>query len=413
MISICVYIIFAAIIVLGGKFAGFKKDQFHEDYLSIDVTKCICGAAAIGVILHHISLVTSFQSNGIMSLFGDQGPKLVGIFFFCSGYGLIKSMKKKENYFKGFIKNRLILTITIPFYINVIIYGICYAIAGIEKPAIQWITNFFGLTMMNEYAWFPIVISVMYISFYVVFKKARNIDVAIIIMAIIVILQIVLWSVNGHFAWWAGEDNWWMDEGALDRAEWWKQMNVMLYSGQWWTNSLVGMIIGFIYAQHEATLSKFFKKIYWLKLIVLIALWRIAHLVYTITVSKGGYYTEFNGNGPGIKDKLVTTGIQSADVICFLFVVAVVLMKIKPGNFVLRFMGKFSLHTYLMNLIIIQMFTYMVEGFDGSGMGVKDSKYVLFIVIILVGSVVAGVIESYICEGVKKKIRNLQTKRCL
>ena len=34
----------------------------------------------------------------------------------------------------------------------------------------QWVTNFLGVTMMNQYAWFPIVLAILYLLFFVTFR---------------------------------------------------------------------------------------------------------------------------------------------------------------------------------------------------------------------------------------------------
>ena len=56
-----VYALILALFIWGGKFAGFKKDHFHEDSSSLDSMKSLRGFAAIGVILHHISQEQAFQ----------------------------------------------------------------------------------------------------------------------------------------------------------------------------------------------------------------------------------------------------------------------------------------------------------------------------------------------------------------
>ena len=54
------YALVLGLMIWGGKFSGFKKDQFHTDSTSLDVTKCLRGLAALGVILHHISQEGAF-----------------------------------------------------------------------------------------------------------------------------------------------------------------------------------------------------------------------------------------------------------------------------------------------------------------------------------------------------------------
>ena len=109
--------------IWGGKNKFGTKD-FHDDYASLDTMKSLRGFAAIGVILHHISQEDIFQEMKVLSGFVNAGAYFVALFFFCSGYGLIKSLKTKENYLKGFVKKRIVKAIIIPFYVNVLIYAL-------------------------------------------------------------------------------------------------------------------------------------------------------------------------------------------------------------------------------------------------------------------------------------------------
>lgn len=85
-----------------------EKDTFHEDFLSYPVVKGLQGFAALSVVLHHVTQdVTQYGSinKGIINVFVDAGVLFTGLFFFCSGYGLIASLKSKEDYLTGFLKN--------------------------------------------------------------------------------------------------------------------------------------------------------------------------------------------------------------------------------------------------------------------------------------------------------------------
>ena len=168
------FYLYLILFIWGGSNKFGKKLEFNDDYTSLDVMKSLRGFAAIGVILHHISQEQAFQERHVLSAFVNAGAYFVAIFFFCSGYGLIKSLDSKKDYLKGFIKNRIVKAIVLPFYVNVIIYGILMLITKVELPKERWIFNFLGLTMMNEYAWFPIVLAVLYLVFFLCFTALRT-----------------------------------------------------------------------------------------------------------------------------------------------------------------------------------------------------------------------------------------------
>ena len=130
-----VAIAFAYILVWGRSNKLFKKNEFNDDFLSLDTMKSLRGFAAIGVILHHISQEQVFQQEGILLPFVNAGAYFVSIFFFASGYGLLKSFNSKPDYLKGFIKKRIVKSIIVPFYVDVLIYGAFIALVRlpIEK----------------------------------------------------------------------------------------------------------------------------------------------------------------------------------------------------------------------------------------------------------------------------------------
>ncbi|MBO5117349.1 MAG: hypothetical protein J6C25_07590 [Treponema sp.] len=90
-----VYGLFILLILFGGKFA-FGRGKFNDNFLSLEATKCLRGLAAIGVILHHVSQESAFQKVRELSIFVNAGFYFVAIFFFCSGFGLIKSLNQNQ-----------------------------------------------------------------------------------------------------------------------------------------------------------------------------------------------------------------------------------------------------------------------------------------------------------------------------
>ena len=169
-------VLYACVILFiwGGTNKFGRKLEFNDDFTSLDAMKSLRGFAAIGVLLHHISQEELFQNMKVLSPFVNAGAYFVAIFFFCSGYGLIKSLDTKKDYLKGFIRNRIVKAIVLPFYVNVLVYGILMAATGVKLPKERWIFNFLGLTMMNEYAWFPIVLAILYLVFFLCFRFIKN-----------------------------------------------------------------------------------------------------------------------------------------------------------------------------------------------------------------------------------------------
>lgn len=113
-----VYGILAFILLFGSRIKT-KKGSWHEDFLSLESTKAIQGFCAMTIILHHLSQRLTEQR--LLFPFSQIGVLLVGVFFFSSGFGLIRSWRTKENYLNSFLKKRL-LVVLVSFYVTTIIY---------------------------------------------------------------------------------------------------------------------------------------------------------------------------------------------------------------------------------------------------------------------------------------------------
>ena len=159
------YVVIGLLIVLmlwGGKFSGFK--EFHEDHFGLENTRSLRGIAALGVIVHHISQRDFFQDSGELHSFVNAGFLFVSVFMFISGFGLARSLKNKPDYLKGFLRKRLPV-IVVPFYVSIVICSIVLRLIGIRFYWPRLILNLIGLMPANEYAWYPIVLTILYIVF--------------------------------------------------------------------------------------------------------------------------------------------------------------------------------------------------------------------------------------------------------
>ena len=389
------------LILFGCKFA-WRKNEFNDDFLSLDVTKSLRGLAAIGVILHHISQESAFQKVKELSPFVNAGFYFVAIFFFCSGFGLIKSLKTKENYLDGFLKKRVLKTIVIPFYVCVLLYGIYKLIMGVKMPVAHWITNLLGLTLMNDYAWYPIVLSILYVAFYFIFKYIKNRKLCFALMFLVIFAQGVFFAFNGHFAWWAGEKNWWLKPNAWANAQWWMQQRIIWFYGEWWVNSSIAFFIGMIYANFEEKIVAWFKKCYWIKLVALLVLWMTFNFISGMAQWKLGYWSEYSGKGPGILNKFVCYLAQLPQVTFFVLFSFTIMMKFYSVNPITKFFGNLSYETYMMNLIAIEVFRFLLYSNNSTGGWpipiYKTGNYNLAIYAgaVLVSSILLGIVYKYL-----------------
>ena len=404
-----VFYFYLILFIWGGTNKFGKKLKFNDDFTSLDAMKSLRGFAAIGVILHHISQEEIFQQKGILSPFVNAGAYFVAIFFFCSGYGLIKSLDSKKDYLKGFISHRIVRAIVLPFYVNVLVYGLLMFISGYKLPRERWIFNFLGLTMMNEYAWFPIVLAVLYLVFFLCFRFIKNRPACLAIILVFIIGLGIGFCYNGHFAWWHGSDNWWLNPALSKKALWWQAEKALWFSGEWWVNSAPAFFTGLLFASYEKQLTAFFKKAYMIKFHVLLIITMIFYKLSSFGQMKFGYWTEWMGKGPGIEEKIKTYFCQ---VPLFLFLgltIIIFMMKYHASNPVTRFFGKYSLHTYLMNLAALTAFRFLQK----ADSPIKAGKYnvLVYALAVIIASALLGVAEQKLTELLQKLLFKMKKEK--
>ena len=411
------YLIYSLCILLliwGGRFAGFSGTQFHQDSSSLEVTKALRGFAAIGVIIHHIALEQAFQkangsgNPGELSVFLNAGYRFVAIFFFCSGYGLIKSLQLKPDYLKSFMKKRVINSMIIPYYVSILIYAVFRFAMGERLALPLWILNFSGLTMMNNYAWYPIVAVILYSAFYLCFSHIKNEKLSFTLIALLILLMGVVFCINGHFVWWTGEKNWWLDWNCDLHQKWWTGHNVWWFLGEWWVNSAPAFFTGMLYARFEKTIRTWFHKLYWIKLAAVLAIMTGFYLLTGLALTKYGYWTEYSGQGIGILNKLITYFMQIPESMWLCITLFIIMQKYYVINPVAKFFGNISLETYMMNLIAItlcRIFLYTKETIKVP-FGMEPYYWpgrinlLVYALSVLVLSVILGLIYKLICKKV-------------
>ena len=404
-----VFYFYLILFIWGGTNKFGKKLEFNDDFASLDAMKSLRGFAAIGVLLHHISQEDLFQANRILSPFVGAGAYFVAIFFFCSGYGLIKSLNSKENYLKGFIKNRIVRAIVLPFYVNVIIYGIYMLVSGVKLPRERWIFNFLGITMMNEYAWFPIVLALLYLVFFLCFRFIKNRPVCFAMMFVFIIAICIGFCYNGHFACWYGAKNWWLNPALSGKALWWQAQKALWFSGEWWVNSAPAFFTGLIFANYEKGITSFFKKTYAVKFHVLLIITMICYKLSSYGQMKFQYWTEWSGNGPGIAEKMKTYFCQVPLFLLLGLTIIIFMMKYHVENPVTRFFGKYSLHTYLMNLAALTVLRFLQTDATSP---IKAGKYDLLVygLAVIILSVILGVAEQELTGLLQKLLFKKKAK---
>lgn len=331
-------IIFAFMLLLGAKIA--QKGEFHEDFLSLKLSKGIQGFCAICIIAHHFvqPYMYSGEGAGPMTFFGLIGFLFVGVFFFFSGYGLFKSYKTKPDYLKGFLRKRLPVVLVPLYVINTILTVIVLATGGVLyndlNPIVMGmdnimfrVTTFLGITLMNSNAWYMITIAMFYIVFYFAFRNNRNEDTAFRIMGIFSLVYIAAGLFAGHGIFWL--------------------------QGEWWYNSSFLLFIGMYVAKNEEKVISFIKRKYAVIISVLAVFTPIITLVAIAVTAMLSYYRP---GLEGIGCSIVCLFFETLAGILFTTLILMLTMKVRLNNIILDFLGSIALEVYLVHRFFIVAF---------------------------------------------------------
>ena len=285
--------------------------------MSAKKSKNILGLFAILIMMHHLGqkVSASWVPENVrqpgLGIFVPIGYLLVAFFFFCSGNGLYKSAKTKEFYFTHFLVKR---------FNNTLFVFLITEIAYLGVRATQDVIDF----PLNPYSWFVETIVILYIGFYLVFKKENKFSFAF--MA----LWILAYSVICY----------------------------VLVKGNWWINSTPAFLLGIYVAGHEeTTLKKIINK-----KAVMIAISAVVTLISFIISEKAGFLSGIlHIKNYGIVNIfiIIVQIIASSFFSLFVYFIALCIKdKEKPGpvGTVLSFFGGMTLEFYLIHGLYVNIF---------------------------------------------------------
>ncbi|WP_311808376.1 acyltransferase family protein [Enterococcus dongliensis] len=183
------------------------------------------------VMMHHLSQVLKeYPDSFLSSKLIIVGRLAVGLFFFVSGYGLIKQYKNKgEVYLRTFFKKK-IMSVILPFILAMIIYYIYDNFTGEMRIEVALSSLLNGSPIVSN-GWFVIMIIYLYISFYIsAYLTKRNTLILVLLLLLSSFLVIYL----------------------ADYLDY----------GEWWTNAVFCFPLGIIWSSQERRVTNFLFKNY-------------------------------------------------------------------------------------------------------------------------------------------------------
>ncbi len=340
-----------------------------------DQSESLRAFACLGVIFHHITQdITSYGavSKGPITILSSMGILFTAIFFFYSGYGLLVSVKNKENYLKGFVIHR-IFSILIPFWVINGIYVIRYVVQYKASLTIAKTCKLiFGLELINGNSWFIVELALLYILFYLFFRTIKIRGIATTLLCISAIGIMVIGYRSGH------ENS--------QFYHWFK--------GEWWYNSTIAFVMGVLFACFKEKIERATKKVYYPLLGISLAAFIAIFFWEEKVLNQYGYYGDvipvwiMNGQ---------VLSLLAQSILCISFMLFVVLLnrKVTFENPILKFLFPRSIEIYLIHGMFISIFT--------SIRGMKD--YMLFLTIIpcsIASAFVIHLLDHLFLKGISK-----------
>lgn len=360
---VVVILLFAALGLFGLKIYG--KGKWNEEFLSLESTKALQALCAFGVILHHLS--QGLENPDVLLPFVDAGVLFVGIFLFCSGYGLIKSYQSKQNYLQGFIRHRL-PPVLIPLYVILIINLVYNLIEGQQFSPVEIILFLTGFILINHQAWFAVAIVIFYIAFYFIFKYCKKERTAFLVMAIFLLVYTIVCMCLGHGYYW--------------------------FQGEWWYNTCFLFLFGMLAGRFEGSIISFVKKRYAILMPVSVVLFFPVFILNLYTLKHVSYYANTPSQS-GIPESFLCLSVQLTAIVLFVTAVLLITMKVRFNNKILQIMGRMTLELYLVqyfflvllrskfiqinNDIIYALLVMLLSALAAFGLHILDKKIISLI----------------------------------
>ena len=325
----------------------------NVDYLSNKSTKSLKGLLALFIIFHHVSQKITTGAN--FSNFEYMGRYIVTLFFFLSGYGLYFQYSNDATYMENFLRKRL-TRIFIPFFVFIVIYVIYRASLG-EVVNVDFFLSFWRDRSNIIYnGWFINSIIVLYVIFYVSFKK-KDSKIAIFKLVFFTLVYIFWKAYQNH--------------------------------GDWEYVSIMAFFLGVFWMKDRSLIDKFIEKNYFVLLV------SFSILMYVFR------HYEVIMKNIGITNKYVYYGIVG-NLCTMIFVVYFLLLtnKLNFSNKYLDFLGNISFEIYMIHGLVMH---YLGKFFVSSA--VNDVIYT--IVVLLVSIVFAYCIKKLIIIFEKKLMKTV------
>ncbi len=258
----------------------FVRNSYHMQPLRVENVIPLRGILALEIVLGH---AYGHVKDNLLYFNNRIGVWVVGIFFFLSGYGLMLSLHRKENYLKGFIAKR-IGRIFIPFFIVFLVNFV-----------LGFSSNLFKALLAD---WFVTEVMVIYLLWYLLYNYLPEKYAFLILFVSVLLLNI---------------------------------FGCYYDIGSRWYGSTACFLFGILYEKKEEKIIAFCKTNYCRVIAAVVLLFLSGSILFIM-----------NESSIAVSAVMInSTCILLCEMICLL------LMKFTIGNTITRFLGSISWEIYV------------------------------------------------------------------
>lgn len=304
------------------------QGEWNDRPLSLVQAKALQGFLALCVVFHHCAQKVFFDDWGPtfspsgLEVIALIGFALVGYFFFCSGYGLYQSCRKKQDYLHGFLRRRVLPLFLVYFVCNTI-YLVGRLAMGETFDALRLISLLCGLELANPNAWFVVALPIMYLLFY--FSKRRCPDEALVTKRLFVGTGTYILA------------------GAAVTMAFPGVGRYVAFFGRWWYNTAVLFPLGYLFGRREADAWAWMRGSYRRQVACSVALFVGIFLLSLV----------FSMVFPSVPIAIL---LESLAAICFTWALLLYSLRGRVRSRLLGFYGGLTLELYLMHGFFVNLF---------------------------------------------------------
>ncbi|WP_137665585.1 acyltransferase family protein [Enterococcus hulanensis] len=326
-----------------------RNPDYSNQSLSVETTTNLQIIAVVFVILHHLSqILRDYPDSFLSSRLIIAGRLAVGLFFFVSGYGLIKQFKQKgKSYLETFFKKRG-MSILIPFLIAMVVYFVYRNLIG----ELNFHAALYSLVNGNPFVgngWFTIMIMYLYAVFFISAYLSKENDLFLFLILIVNVIIVIL-------------------------------IASLLNYGEWWTNAVFCFPLGVIWGAKEYRITSFLFRNYRASLGVLAVLF--SFFLYIDEV----FYHPI---------------IRALSVLLFVSLIVLCSYKISFKSPAYQLLKKFSFEIYLYQGLFMQLLRSEI---------VFIGNRLLYVCAVIISTILLAYLMQFIASMIREMVKTLYSK---